>query len=69
MAGALGFEPRRTVLETVILAIILCPYIKMVRRTGFEPVSVCVKGICVKPLHQRRIKETRGIKSFKKYNF
>ena len=25
----------------------------MVTRTGFEPVYACVKGMCVKPLHQR----------------
>ena len=28
----------------------------MVTRTGFEPVYACVKGMCVKPLHQRAIK-------------
>ena len=27
----------------------------MVTRTGFEPVYACVKGMCVKPLHQRAI--------------
>lgn len=26
MAGARGIEPRSTVLETVILAVVLCPY-------------------------------------------
>ena len=25
----------------------------MVTRTGFEPVYACVKGMCVKPFHQR----------------
>ena len=25
----------------------------LVTRTGFEPVNACVKGMCVKPLHQR----------------
>ena len=28
----------------------------MVTRTGFEPMNACVKGMCVKPLHQRAIK-------------
>ena len=28
----------------------------MVTRTGFEPMYPCVKGMCVKPLHQRAIK-------------
>ena len=27
----------------------------MVTRTGFEPVYACVKGMCVKPLHQRAL--------------
>ena len=27
----------------------------MVTRTGFEPMNACVKGMCVKPLHQRAI--------------
>ena len=27
----------------------------MVTRTGFEPMYACVKGMCVKPLHQRAI--------------
>ena len=26
---------------------------KLVTRTGFEPMNACVKGMCVKPLHQR----------------
>ena len=30
-------------------------FFKMVTRTGFEPVYACVKGMCVKPLHQRAI--------------
>ena len=32
----------------------------MVTRTGFEPVYACVKGMCVKPLHQRAIKSFNG---------
>ena len=27
--------------------------ITLVTRTGFEPMNACVKGMCVKPLHQR----------------
>ena len=27
--------------------------INLVTRTGFEPMNACVKGMCVKPLHQR----------------
>ena len=30
-------------------------FLLMVTRTGFEPVYACVKGMCVKPLHQRAI--------------
>ena len=32
----------------------------MVTGTGLEPVNACVKGMCVKPLHQRRIKNGAG---------
>ena len=32
----------------------------MVTRTGFEPVYACVKGMCVKPLHQRAIHKWRS---------
>ena len=44
MAGASGFEPERTVLETVILPLYYAPK-KMVTCTGFEPVNACVKGM------------------------
>ena len=27
----------------------------LVTRTGFEPMNACVKGMCVKPLHQRAL--------------
>ncbi len=33
----------------------------MVTRTGFEPVYACVKGMCVKPLHQRAFLNKRLI--------
>ena len=26
---------------------------QLVTRTGFEPIHACVKGMCVKPFHQR----------------
>ena len=32
----------------------------MVPEAGLEPVYACVKGMCVKPLHQRAIKSFNG---------
>ena len=37
------------------LATLVFAFLIMVTRTGFEPVYACVKGMCVKPLHQRAI--------------
>ena len=34
--------------------------IKLVTRTGFEPMNACVKGMCVQPLHQRAKKQNGG---------
>ena len=31
----------------------------LVTRMGFEPMNAAVKGQCVKPLHQRAIKENK----------
>lgn len=37
MAGAEGFEPSLTVLETGLLPLTICPYKYMGRITGIEP--------------------------------
>ena len=48
-------NPQPTDYKSVALPIELFRHL-MVTRTGFEPVYACVKGMCVKPLHQRAIK-------------
>ena len=46
----MGIEPTSSAWKAEVIAIIRHPRlysIKMVTRTGFEPVNACVKGMCV----------------------
>ena len=51
-----GLEPATYWLQVSCSTNWAIPAYIMVTRTGFEPVYACVKGMCVKPLHQRAIK-------------
>ena len=48
-------NPRSPAWQAGMLTATPLDLIEMVTRTGFEPVYACVKGMCVKPLHQRAI--------------
>ena len=56
MVPEAGLEPATYWLQVSCSTNWAIPAYIMVTRTGFEPVYACVKGMCVKPLHQRAIK-------------